>query len=376
MALKPTGRQGCLAYRQARIFGLPAYPLVAATGLTAVMALTICLFDAFGDGVWNEEARRRAKSYCEARRKGEALGTRANSWSNLAYVSAGGWALGLAAEGSVRGAERDVKKDTLLVSAEPLILPPSLLIAIGLSTLCLAVGSFLFHAALTRLGNQLDVGAMYWVMNAALAANAWRWLRLSAPSTVSGSRWIVALLLLLVSMCDAVMMALKWKLHSAIVFNSQLGIVIMSEALITLRLPSGTRSWHMLLCCVAIMMASVALVFRQLGIKAKKDGSGFCDPGSMFQPHAVWHVLTGSALLALHELQAGGSKQRTPHVSGAPVGDGAEARAKESGLDISKETEDVSTGEKASAPSALEEGPPRRVEERDTACGAAWCGGR
>merc|ERR1712012_447560 len=98
----------------------------------------------------------------------------------------------------------------------------------GLSNIALGFGSFMFHAAMTRLWQQIDVGAMYWMMNAALAATLWRWLGY-CTQRVPQATFVLSMIVLAVLIADVVMMVLKWKLSAGVVFTSQLCVVIGSE---------------------------------------------------------------------------------------------------------------------------------------------------
>ena len=100
---------------------------------------------------WTESSGLRRPSYAERVYVDDLLRTRANSWSNLAYVIIGLYAIGIAFQDARR--EKKIAKGYLGNT-------PAMSMAYGLACCYLSVGSGLFHASLTRFGQQLDVAAM------------------------------------------------------------------------------------------------------------------------------------------------------------------------------------------------------------------------
>jgi len=304
------------------------------------VALALGVFAlAAGDNVWLGQDVKRGvaqnRVYCEEDRVHSSVRTPINSWSNLAYIAAGGWVLGRAIEVwrlerifSTVG-PRPAALETLRLDNA---LPVPLLLLSGLSTVSLGLGSFFYHAALTRLMQQYDVACMYWVMDAAIAATMWRWLRrLSAlaPSPWLRPRRLLHLLplLLLVLAADLIFFYKKWDISATEWFSAQLAVVSGSEALhILLGWPPVSTSerqekrtvrcclpcrrpslWQISLGLAALASGVAGWLIRVEGVKLnrRQKYGGFCNPASAFQPHSLWHVLTGLALVCLHELQLG-----------------------------------------------------------------------
>mmetsp|Transcript_99846 Transcript_99846/g.311029 ORF Transcript_99846/g.311029 Transcript_99846/m.311029 type:complete len:339 (+) Transcript_99846:87-1103(+) len=290
---------------------------LCALGGVAAASLVLGLLAAFGTGeFWGPPGR---SAFCEGADARGWVRQRANSWSNLSYVAAGCWALGRAAEGRLRRAS--VSRAVRSEQPSPAVaarLPCALSVAMGLSSVALGLGSFLFHASLTRFWQQADVAAMYWAMNAALAVTCWRWLFICRPTAPLYGPRVLLPLLGLVAVADGVMFALKWKLSATVVFSAQVGTVIVSELLCSCASPPAARRRTLPIAAVAIAAGLSGFLFQRLGIHHKKRGTGggFCAEWSAWQPHALWHVLTGIALLLLHEIQIG----PTLEDAGAPPG--------------------------------------------------------
>merc|ERR1712216_38392 len=94
-----------------------------------------------------------------------------------------------------------------------------------------------------------------------------------------------------------------------IIFSTQLGLVIFSEMCLTCTFPKAMICSRVCVGILAFSSGIVGLLFRSLGVASAQTkhrvDSDFCDPWSSFQPHALWHVLTGLALLGLNEVQLG-----------------------------------------------------------------------
>ena len=111
---------------------------------------------------WTEAKELRRPAYAERIYPDDLLRTRANSWSNLTYVLVGFYAIALGCH--------DLRRKR---SAEDgyLIHTPPMSILFGVTCCYLGFGSGLFHASLTRWGQQLDVAAMYAPLLACIAIN-------------------------------------------------------------------------------------------------------------------------------------------------------------------------------------------------------------
>jgi len=197
--------------------------------------------------------------------------TRANSWSNLAYVYVGIYAL-------VAGYQdwRERRTDNYLVAT------PAMSFIFGLSCIYLGIGSGIFHASLTRWGQQLDVAAMYSTLVALLALNGGRhW-----PRIASLPAWPVWISLAVV--VDVLLYIYKWQMQSTVVLPGLiLGVLafgIMDRFRKTTRtdvrwLYGGTYSLVLAVCC------------RILDVRGP-----LAYPEVWLTGHALWHVATAASL--------------------------------------------------------------------------------
>lgn len=217
--------------------------------------------------------------YCEASDRCGALATRdaiqqpANTWSNLAFFFVG--ALALATRWT----------------------PGSVVFAFSCSVL--GAGSLLFHATVTREFQWLDVAGMYLGL-AAVAARALhdgfgvRW-RVAVPAWAIGSSLLIAF---------------KWRLDTTL---TMLSIGAIAAAGMVRRLRRGFGS----LAAALLPLGAIVIAYAVREVDVRRI---VCDPASLFQGHALWHLLSAASLyLAFRFFDSGRSDGRTvPGVGPAP----------------------------------------------------------
>lgn len=142
--------------------------------------------------------------------------TPANTWSNLAYVLVGFYAIALA--------WRDRRLDSEGSSAGYLRATPLLGFLFGVACCYLGLASGLYHASLTRLAQQLDVASMYAPLLASLAifggraVTRWREHRGRSAFDVAP-----VLVFLVVSACW-LLFIFKWSMSAKVVLQTLIGL--------------------------------------------------------------------------------------------------------------------------------------------------------
>jgi hypothetical protein len=252
--------------------------------LAAALAVGIVAAAAGERGPWDDWAAARElhrPTYAERIHPEQLLRTRANTWSNLAYCLVGFYACGL----SVRDWRRAAAPAGTLVST------PGLGMVFGVACVWLGLSSGLFHASLTRLGQQFDAAAMYGPLMALLAIVAARALpkRVSLPGGRPVPIW--PLLAGIVVAAEVLLISYKWSMSSRVVLWSLIGCVTATSlaelALRPQRFRSGLLAW-------AGGFLAAAVACRQLDVVGR-----FSSPDAWFQGHAAWHVLTAASLGAM-----------------------------------------------------------------------------
>ena len=228
---------------------------------------------------WRESSELRHHGYAERVYINEVFRTRANTWSNLAFVLVGLYGIAIG-----RLDRRHPSSD----GAGYLVKTPALSLAFGLACCGLGAGSGLFHASLTRFGQQLDVAAMYPPLLVLIAVTLGRWLpclprgghRRSLPT------WPIWIAVVVVA--SVLLFLYKWSMSSFNVLSTLIACVALCAVLDRFR-TSRKLDLRWLGWSGTALIAAV--ICRQLDIAGR-----FTGPDAWLQGHALWHLLTGLSL--------------------------------------------------------------------------------
>jgi len=262
----------------------PPWTHVFAWGILAVLAsMLFWISQAYrGQNVWRgwrESSELRHPAYTERVHHEHAFRTSANTWSNLAFVLVGLYALALGWHD--RG--QDYPEGCGYVRSTP-----TMSFLFGLACCYLGVGSGLFHASLTRWGQQLDVAAMYAPLVVIIAVSLGRGFPVNPMGR--GSRGIPSWPLLtgLVVFSCLLLYRYKWSMSSWVVLPILIGLVTALAVRDQLR--TGGH-WQLRWLAGAGVALAVAVVCRQLDVAGRFSRNDAWLPG-----HAFWHILTSGSL--------------------------------------------------------------------------------
>ena len=235
----------------------------------------------FWDG-WRESHGLRNPSYTEQIFISQIIRTRANTWSNLSYILVGLYAIALSCHDH---------RQSVTSTSGYVVRTPVMSLTFGVACCILGLASGLFHASLTRMGQQIDVAAMYMPLLTLCAVNLGRWM----PASFNMGRrlfpcWIP--LLILVAVCSVILFVFKWSMSSVVVLSSliaMVGISIVADQFRT----SRQLNIRWVLLSFALLIAAVAC--RELDIARR-----FSSPQSWLQGHAFWHLLTSLSLATIY----------------------------------------------------------------------------
>ena len=263
--------------------------------LLAAIAVLLAAAAAEGRGPWEEwdEGRElRRPGYAERVWPNRPIRTRANTFSNLAYMTVGLYACGLALSDRRRArlAGPDASAGNVVVAT------PALSALFGVSCLWLGFSSGLFHASLTRAGQRLDVAAMYPPLLSLLAIAAARALPARIGRRFGAGVPMWGVLAAAVVVAEIALWRWKWSMSATTVLSTLIAAMAGVTVAEHLRWPGRFRSaWLGWGAC--LLAAGIAC--RQSDV-ARSFPVG---PESWLQGHALWHLLTAAALgtLYLHE---------------------------------------------------------------------------
>jgi len=263
--------------------------------LLAAIALLLAAAVAEGRGPWEgwDEGRElRRPGYAERVWPDRPIRTRANTFSNLAYVTVGLYACALALADRRRAWQAGPEAS----SGNVVVATPALSMLFGLSCLWLGFSSGLFHASLTRAGQRLDVAAMYPPLLSLLAIAAARALPALIGRRFGAGVPMWGVLAAAVVVAEIALWRWKWSMSATTVLSTLIAAMAGVTVAEHLRWPGRFRSaWLGWGAC--LLAAGIAC--RQSDV-ARSFPVG---PDSWLQGHALWHVLTAAALgtLYLHE---------------------------------------------------------------------------
>jgi hypothetical protein len=246
--------------------------VAVAAGSTALLALAVA------QG-WLGPDVGRGANFCERATAG-AIAQPANTVSNLGFVVAG---LLVARHAQHRRTPRPGTAHVMSTTVATVL--ASVVVLLG-------PGSAAMHATQSEWGGHLDMLSMYLVAGFAVA---WAWVRW----TRRGTAWFVAAYGFCVAACELVGL---WPDPVPVVHysgNLAFGVLLVAAvALETLLWRRGETSRVFRHGVVAVASMLVAFAVWLL------SNAGWCDPDSLLQGHAVWHLLCAVSAYWLYRLYA------------------------------------------------------------------------
>jgi len=232
---------------------------------------------------WRESSELRHPAYAERVYVNAVFRTRANTWSNLAYILVGLYGLAIGWHDLRRPCPR---------GAAYLAQTPALSLAFGLACCYLGAGSGLFHASLTRFGQQLDVAAMYAPLLVLIALNIGRWI----PRLRLGRRhWSFPtwpILVALVGVAGWLLFLYKWAMSSMIVLCTLIVTVGLFTVLDRFR---TSRKTDVRWLAWSFLSLITAVICRQMDVAGRFSG-----PDAWLQGHTLWHIFTSLSLACMY----------------------------------------------------------------------------
>ena len=269
------------------------------TGL--VLLLSVVVFAAFKDvpvwADWVPACEFHHPKYAERIHPDSVFRTRMNTWSNLVYICFGCYAIALAIH--------DWKRRMPLERGY-LTFAPVQTFLFGLAGIYLGLGSGFFHASLTRLGQQCDVGGLYATLICLVALAIGSWLpgiRLPKTRRMFPSWPVIGALATFGSIYFTYY---KWE-YSFSKISTYLSGTLLIFAVVSMIQPGKYLQLRWFLAgVIAIRLGSK---IRELDIAGQ-----FTGPDSIFQGHALWHMV--SCMMYVFLFLYFRSEERTEVISG------------------------------------------------------------
>jgi len=224
--------------------------------------------------------------FCESNRLCEAIVQPANTWSNLGFLMVGLLCLFIGINDlKVRSPEIP----NLMVRY------PVFSILLGISCIYLFMGSFLYHASLTKAFQKLDITGMYAVILSFIGYMIFRLFPtryVKRKESYRSSHFIIAAAAVLFNI---VFFAGLWKVNVNILFP-----IFVLIAIATNTIYNRLKKAHFQILYKRIFQLSmlVGLVSFTCWILDRQDI--WCSPDSFLQGHAVWHILNALCIFLLY----------------------------------------------------------------------------
>ena len=216
--------------------------------------------------------------FCERIRDG-VMRQPANTWSSLAFVAAGFWILGS------HGAGR---------TGTPSLRPVHRVL-LGIAVILIGLGSAFYHATLSFAGQFVDVFGMY-LLAVFIVVYGWSRLRPLNDGTVVA----------LYAGINAALAALLLWLPA--VRRYAFGVLILAGLALEMRVrgrrPAGMDGRYL---AAAVLVLAAGFAAWTLDIRRL-----VCQPGSVLQGHALWHVAGAAASLLLFRYYASAGTTNGP----------------------------------------------------------------
>ncbi|MFN7737496.1 MAG: ceramidase domain-containing protein [Pirellula sp.] len=281
-------------------------------GTTCILILLlVCVAEFYrGKNIWSDwvaSPELRRSNYAEVIHAQDLFRTRANTWSNLAYVVVGIYAICFGIDDA---RQRNRTNRNYLIDT------PAMSLLFGTACCYLGFGSGLFHASLTRWGQQLDVGSMYAPLLACIAINLGRYApalpllgatmnpKTPVPTCPTPAYRVPTWPILVVGVIaiSYLLYHYKWSmssgqvlpLHIAIVTGFAIADCVPNVYPLPPHRPRRYRIQRWWLA-VALVSLILAVACRQIDV-----AGNFSSPESWCQGHAIWHILTAASLGSMY----------------------------------------------------------------------------
>ncbi len=248
--------------------------LIQASLCTAAMLLVYFLLNTFQDGsVWEGMVVSKSAlttEYCEYNDTQRLFHQKINTYSNLAYFFVGTFICALAWQ--------DIENQTS-TQLNCLQRFPMLSFLMGGSFIYLSIGSSLFHASLTWVGQRFDMNGTYSITISLLFIALYHVFHKLHWTAIVKKATIVTALLVIVAF---------YEIHLRVTSSILLPVMILLTWVLTIvNYFQFRKERSMVWALLGLALVIIALNIRVLDVQ-KVD----CDPYSLFQGHAFWHVLT------------------------------------------------------------------------------------
>jgi len=263
-----------------RMFFLPLIIFLLST-LSLTLYYTLFQYTDFWQNF--NQANGNAFHFCEMNRMDELIRQPSNTWSNLGFLAVGLFTLTLGIH-DLKYAERK-KSDNFLVRY------PIFSIMFGASAIYLFIGSFFYHASLTEFFQKLDQTGMCSLAVMVLVFNLYKIFPvLRIKGTYKSSH---GLMIAIGVGINYFIYATLYKININLLFPLLITVVFLTSCYYLLFISKEHYFTNYMWAAFSILMLSAAIWILD-------RTSVVCNPTSIFQGHALWHLLNSASILFIY----------------------------------------------------------------------------
>lgn len=252
-------------------------PHHAVTVPAVVVGVSFLALAIVGLSGWPGDVGSSGMIFCEASRPG-IIKQPANAWSNLGFSFAGLWVGFVAWQHFAGGGDRSYTN-----RFRTRLFYPTLYATVAAFV---GPGSMAMHASTTMWGGMIDLMSMFFWAAFALVYGLTRILELD------DKRFKLAYVVVLI-VVTYFYLGVSGREGGTPIFAVVLALYALCEAWIYLRRPDLAARRVYLWSALGIFLLAFGIWL------ASRTGGPLCDPHSLVQGHAIWHLLNAAAMVAL-----------------------------------------------------------------------------
>lgn len=259
-------------------------PIIITTVTTILLVIFYDIFKYHDLWFGMREAVGNAQHFCELNRFGELVVQPSNTWSNLGFLLVGIYCLSIGI--------RDSKYPDKSQISNLLAKTPQFSYLIGISAIILFIGSFFYHASLTYFFQKLDQNGIYFVLISLFSYNIFK---LKPTLTIKGKKISTHRFIIFSSVLLMILFfTFIWKVNIMILFPSMI-ILFFATNILTNKLLSDKIQTYRKALNIGVLTLLLSGFIWIMDIT-----DIICIPTSMFQGHALWHILNAATIMIVY----------------------------------------------------------------------------
>lgn len=257
------------------------HPLIISVMLSVVLFVLYSFFKDLNLWATWKVAGGNSAHFCESLEAG-IIKQRANTWSNLAYLFVGFVLFSIGLKDHLYKKRKSVNNF--------LAQHPGFTLLLSAAVILLFLGSFLYHASMSQLFQIVDRVGIYAIVFTLIAYNTCKLFPKIKFNKEIRSSHVLGILLTIALTIFCLIEAWKWNIN--IIFPLLLLLLVVLNFVSIKKQQSIYYLKYMLFAFVSLFVAGSFWIMDRTDV--------ICTPSSIWQGHALWHILTAFSVLLLY----------------------------------------------------------------------------